>query len=91
LAALIVSGRDGALVERTARALASTAPYGNGVRVLGPAPAPLTMLRGRTRWRLLVKATRSAPIQDRLRHWRAQLRIPNSVRVQIDIDPYSFM
>ena len=91
LAALIVSGRDSALVERTARALAGTAPHGNGVRVLGPAPAPLTMLRGRTRWRLLVKATRSAPIQDRLRHWRAQLRIPNAVRVQIDIDPYSFM
>ncbi len=91
LAALIVSGRDGALVERIARALARTAPSGNGILVLGPAPAPLTMLRGRTRWRLLLKAARTAPIQDRLRHWLTQLRIPNAIRVQIDIDPYSFL
>jgi primosomal protein N' (replication factor Y) len=91
LAALIVSGRDAALVERVARELARAAPTGDGVRVLGPAPAPLAMLRGRARWRLLLKATRAAPIQDRLRHWRAQIRIPNAVRVQIDIDPYSFL
>jgi primosomal protein N' (replication factor Y) len=91
LAALIVSGRDAVLVEHIARALARIAPHGAGIRVLGPAPAPLTMLRGRTRWRLLVKATRSAPLQDRLRHWRAQLRIPSAIRLQIDVDPYSFM
>lgn len=91
LAALIVSGRDAALVERVARDLARAAPGGNDIRMLGPAPAPMALLRGRHRWRLLLKAARSVPVQDRLRHWLKQIKTPNSVRIQVDVDPYSFM
>jgi primosomal protein N' (replication factor Y) len=91
LAALIVSGRDSDAVTRVARALARTAPLGDGVRVLGPAAAPLAILRGRHRWRLLLKAGRGVSIQDRLRHWLPRVDVPNSVRVQVDVDPYGFM
>ncbi|MEX2618208.1 MAG: primosomal protein N' [Alphaproteobacteria bacterium] len=91
LAALIVSGRDAGLVERVARDLARTAPGGNGIRMLGPAPAPMALLRGRHRWRLLLKAARNVPVQDRLRHWLKQIKAPNAVRIQVDVDPYSFM
>ena len=91
LAAIIVSGPDESHVEGVARALARNAPQAHDFKVLGPAPAPLALLRGRHRWRLLVRATRSVRIQDRLRAWVGTVKPPNAVRVQIDIDPYSFL
>ena len=91
LAALILTGPDPEKVDGVARALAAAAPRADGVRILGPAPAPLAMLRGRHRRRLLVKADRSVKLQPLLRAWIAQVRLPASVRLQIDIDPYSFL
>lgn len=90
LAALIVSGEDRDKTERAACLLGRTAPSGTGVRVLGPAPAPLALLRGKHRFRLLLQTDRSVRIQDVLRRWTESLEIPSSVRVKIDIDPYSF-
>ena len=91
LAALVVSGRDGDAVTRTARELAHCAPTGERVRVLGPAPAPLALLRGRHRWRLLLKADRGISIQEVLRDWLPRVSVPNAVRVHVDIDPHSFL
>ncbi len=91
LAAVIVSGRDEAAVEAAARALGRTAPRGDGVEVLGPAPAPLSLLRGRHRRRLLLKAPRQTQVQPLLRRWIRQVRTAAGVRVQVDIDPYSFL
>ncbi len=91
LAALIVSGPQAAAVEGAARALARTAPAGEGVRVLGPAPAPLALLRGRHRWRLLLKAARGTNVQALLRRWLAAAAVPAGVRVQVDVDPQSFL
>ena len=71
LAALIVSGRDEAQVEQAARALARAAPEAPGVRVLGPAPAPLALLRGRHRRRLLVMAPRAFALSPWVRGWLA--------------------
>jgi len=59
--------------------------------VLGPAPAPLSLLRGRYRYRLLINARRSAKLQDVIRAWLAPLQFPQGVRVSVDIDPYSFV
>ncbi len=61
-----------------------------GAQVFGPAPAPIARIRGRHRVRLLVKAAKGAPIQAALAAWVAQIRVPNSVRLSIDIDPQSF-
>ena len=91
LAAVIVAGPDEALVERLARRLGQTAPRGAGISVLGPAPAPMAILRGRHRRRLLVKTSREANLQEIVDSWLAQTRIPSDIRVQIDVDPYSFM
>lgn len=91
LAALIVSGADAAAVETAARALARAAPSGGGVRVLGPAPAPLALLRGRFRWRLLLQAERRVNVQAVLRRWLAAAPAPSGVRVQVDVDPQSFL
>ena len=91
LVALIVSGRDEAAVEAAGRDLARAAPREAGIEVLGPAPAPLALLRGRHRRRLLLKAPKDVHVQPVLRRWLRGVRTPSSVRVQVDIDPYSFM
>jgi primosomal protein N' (replication factor Y) len=91
LAAVIVSGADGDQVARIARQLSQAAPRSEGVSVLGPAPAPLSLLRGRHRHRLLLKATRHHRVQSLMQAWLAQVKVPSSVRVAVDIDPYSFM
>jgi primosomal protein N' (replication factor Y) len=91
LAALIVSGRDEAAVDSASRALARAAPAIAGVRVLGPAPAPLALLRGRHRRRLLAHSGRAFALSAYVRDWLAAVSLPRSVRVQVDIDPQSFL
>jgi primosomal protein N' (replication factor Y) len=78
-------------LERTARALARAAPHYDGVQVLGPAPAPLALLRGRHRCRFLLKARREVAVQTVVRDWVAEVKLPGKLRLQIDIDPYSFL
>ena len=90
LVALIVSGRNPRTVEETARALGRSAPRAAGVEVFGPAPAPLAMLRGRHRQRLLLKAPRTLRVQPLTKRWLASVTVPGNVRVQVDVDPYSF-
>jgi len=91
LAAVIVSGPDEAEVQTLARTLARRAPRGPGVETLGPVPAPLALLRGRYRYRLLVKASREAPLQRLLRAWLGDVVPRRGLRVRVDVDPYSFL
>lgn len=91
LAALILSSRDEAAVTQKARELARTAPHRDGVTVLGPAPAPMALLRGRHRIRFLLKTRRDIAPQGVLRAWLKGQKFPGDLRLQIDIDPYSFM
>jgi len=90
-AAIIVSSEDEAEARDAARAIGGTAPNLPDVLVLGPAPAPLSMLRGRYRYRLLINARRSTEVQKIIAGWLEPLRFPPGVRVGIDIDPYSFV
>lgn len=91
LAALIISGTDQSEVETAARALARAAPRGEGLLVLGPAPAPLHYLRGRFRERLLLKAARDVDVPAVLREWTSKVKLPSGVKRAIDVDPYSFL
>jgi primosomal protein N' (replication factor Y) len=91
LAALVLSGPDPAVLDSFAAKLARVAPRADGLEVLGPAPAPLALLRGRHRRRFLVKCRRSINLQAALRDWLERLPPPGGVRVQVDIDPYSFL
>jgi len=90
-AAIIVSSEDEAEARDAARAIGAVRPNLPDVQVLGPAPAPMALLRGRHRYRLLVNARRSAEVQRVIREWLGTLRLPPGVRVGIDIDPYSFV
>ncbi len=90
LAALILSGPDEAAVIAAGRVLADAAPQENGVEILGPAPAFMAMLRGRHRHRFLLKTHKNIAPQPYISAWLGRVKIPSSVRVQIDVDPYSF-
>jgi primosomal protein N' (replication factor Y) len=90
-AAIIVSSEDEAEARDTARAIGGSRPNLPDVAILGPAPAPMSLLRGRYRYRLLINARRSAELQRIIGEWLGQLDFPSSVRVGVDIDPYSFV
>ena len=91
LAAIIVSAEDSAEAEAVARRIGQAAPNVEGMAVFGPAPAPLAMLRGRHRQRLLVHAARALDVQDVIRDWLGSLEWNHKVRVAVDVDPYSFL
>jgi len=90
-AAIIVSSEALREAQDVAEKISKSAPTVDGMEVYGPAPAPLAMLRGRHRQRLLVHARRALDVQDVLRDWLGALDWPRSVRVSVDIDPYSFV
>jgi primosomal protein N' (replication factor Y) len=91
LAAIVVSAEDSSQAETVARRIGHAAPKVEGMAVFGPAPAPLAMLRGRHRQRLLVHAARSLDVQDVIRDWLAGVEWSPKVRVSVDVDPYSFL
>jgi primosomal protein N' (replication factor Y) len=91
LAAIVVSAEDASEAEAVARRIGHAAPAVEGMAVFGPAPAPLAMLRGRHRQRLLVHARRSLDVQDVIRDWLGALEWSSKVRVSVDVDPYSFL
>ncbi len=90
-AAIIVSSEDADEAAQTARLIGKSAPVIEGMRVYGPAPAPLSVLRGRHRHRLLIHATRQVDIQAAIREWLGNLAWKSGTRVAVDVDPYSFM
>jgi len=100
LAGIIVSGREEGQVIEAAKLLGRTAPQSNNggqgaegltIRTLGPAPAPFARLRGKYRYRLLVMADKDVNIQKAIETWLAPIKTPSAVRIQIDIDPQSFL
>ena len=90
LAAVVVSGRDPAALEAFVREAAAAAPNAEGVEIYGPADAPMALVRGRRRKRFLVRADRQVDLSAYMGAWRARLKPRGSIRVTIDIDPYSF-
>ena len=97
LASLVVSGPDKHETESFARALVRAAPKVAGasadeVRILGPAQAPLALIRGRHRLRLLAKSPRTFDLSTYLRQWLATGPKPKgNIKLEIDVDPQSFL
>ncbi len=92
LASLVVSGEDKHDTAAYARLLARSAPQQDEVRILGPADAPLSLVRGRHRLRLLVKSPRGFDLSAYLREWLAGApKARGSLKLDIDVDPQSFL
>jgi primosomal protein N' (replication factor Y) len=91
LASLVITANERHTAESYGRALASAAPKDDSVRVLGPAEAPIAVVRGRHRFRVLVKAPRAFDLSAYLREWLAAAPKPRgNVRLEVDVDPQSF-
>lgn len=92
LASLVVTGPDKHATEAHARRLAAVAPTDEAVRILGPAEAPLSVVRGRHRYRLLAKSPRALDLSMYMRAWLAAAPKPSGgIKREIDIDPVSFL
>ena len=92
LASLVVTGPDKHKVEAYARRLAAIAPTAEEVRLLGPAEAPLSIVRGRHRYRLLVKSPRAFDLSAYLRGWLAHApKTRGTLKLEVDVDPQSFL
>jgi primosomal protein N' (replication factor Y) len=91
LAAVIVSAADAVVADQTCRMLAAAAPVQPGITVWGPAPAPLALLRGRHRRRFLLHGPMTQPLPPVVRRWLAGVKLPAGARVQVDVDPMSFL
>ena len=91
LAAIIVSADTNQDALETAQQLGLNAPSRDGVIVLGPAPAPLSLLRNRYRQRLLLRTHKSIAIQPILHQWLDPIKPKKNVKITVDIDPISFL
>jgi primosomal protein N' (replication factor Y) len=91
LASLVITANERHAAESYGRALASAAPKDASVRVLGPAEAPIAVVRGRHRFRILVKAPREFNLSAYLREWLAAApKTRGNVKLEVDVDPQSF-
>ncbi|MBM3631407.1 MAG: primosomal protein N' [Alphaproteobacteria bacterium] len=88
LTAVIVSHVKQWEVEKIAAALKKLCPHHPDIHVFGPAPAPLNPLRGRYRWRFLLKTRPRAPVYAFLKQWLHTTDWPRGVGIDIDRDPY---
>lgn len=91
MAALILSAPDPTMAKEIGLLVGKAAPHGEGITVYGPAPAPISMLRGRHRSRFLITSPRDVDLSAYMAAWMRGLKLPNAARIAVDIDPYSFL
>jgi primosomal protein N' (replication factor Y) len=92
LASLLISGSDKHATESHARRIAAASPHDEAVRVLGPVEAPLALVRGRYRFRILVKAPRGYDLSAYLREWMERApKKKGNIKLEVDVDPQSFL
>jgi primosomal protein N' (replication factor Y) len=88
---VILSAPSAEQVDDAARMLSEGQPNATGIDVWGPAPAPITILRGRHRRRFLVRSDRNVDLSAFLAAWKERVKLPSAVRMTLDVEPYSFM
>ena len=90
---IIISGVDLKKVEEVGRVLSKNVCTlrALGIQVFGPAPAPISRIKGMYRNRMLVKADLKTSVQKPLREWVLKSKTIKGVKIKIDIDPYNFL
>lgn len=91
LVAVIVKSQDEGKMQDFAKQLAMSAPHHEKLQTYGPAPAPIYRIRGFYRTRFLVHADKSVDVQAVVKGWLSSIKCPTSIKIQIDVDPQSFL
>ena len=90
LISLIISGKSELTVMKNALKIKSTLPKINDVNILGPVLAPITKLRKKYRYRILIKYPKNLFIQKYLSHSLNKIKIASGIKLEVDVDPINF-
>ena len=90
MAAIIVSGRNISDVQQACLKLSKSTPKIDNVDFYGPAPAPLSRLKGKHRLRFLIHEKKGRKIQKIILHWLSKVPQTPGVTITTDIDPQNF-
>ena len=90
LTAIIISGSSKARAESYAINLAKGHIPDDKINILGPVEAPLFLLRGQYRFRLLLKAKSRRKLNNFTRNLIKNCPTPLNLRLIVDVDPYTF-
>jgi len=88
----IAGNKEGTVIE-TSKKIFNLLDGDGKLKLLGPAPAPLALLRGKTRWQILIKSPSAKLLAERLSILRNSIDAQNfrGVQISIDVDPVSTM
>mgnify|MGYP001163522232 FL=1 len=91
MTAIIISSHTKALASKSASQLVQLSINNENIKVLGPVEAPIALLRGQFRFRILIKGNNRKNINKLTKKIVRDAKLPASVKLIIDVDPYSFM
>jgi|TARA_B110000444_G_scaffold156979_1_gene146789 primosomal protein N' (replication factor Y) len=91
LASIILSDTDSLRLIKFCKIMKAAIPFSKEIIVLGPVPAPITKVRGRVRYRFLLKTNKAVNLQKYIEFWINIIKKPSSIRLTVDIDPYYFL
>ena len=91
MTSIIISGPSKGNVEKISQQLVYFRKYSEEFSVLGPVEAPINLLKGQFRYRILLKGKSRKNLNIFTKKMVSSVKIPSAVRVVIDVDPYTFM
>ena len=91
MTAIIISGSSKSKVKSYASNLARAGDPEYNTSILGPVEAPLFLIRGKYRYRLLLKGNNRKILNKFTKNIMKTLPPPPSIQLIIDVDPYSFV
>jgi primosomal protein N' (replication factor Y) len=68
-----------------------TSKIPENITILGPVEAPIFLLRGQYRFRILIKGNNRKILNRFTRYILKKCPVPPSIKLVVDVDPYSFM
>ena len=71
--------------------MVKTPKIDKNINILGPVEAPIYLLRGKYRYRILLKGNNRKNLNKFNRKMLDSNPKPSSIKVIVDVDPYSFI
>ena len=91
MTALILSGSSKAKTSMYGKKIIQSIKIPENLSILGPVEAPIFLLRGQYRFRILIKGNNRKILNKFTRLILQKCPAPPSIKLIIDVDPYSFM